>query len=198
MEEEINIVQAGFRKSRGTRDHILNMRNIIEKCREFNVDINICFIDYTKAFDCVKHQTLWNIMGNMGFPQHLISLIISLYQEQEAAVRIEGETSDWFTVQRGVRQGCILSPHLFNVYAENIMREVREDVNYEHFQPLSIGGHEIPEIRYADDTALISRSTTGLEEMILSVKQHSEAQDLFINAKKTKIMHINKRDLHQQ
>jgi len=192
LEDEINITQAGFRQGRGTRDHIFNMRNIIEKCREYNRDLCACFIDYSKAFDCVQHKKLWQIMKNMGFPSHLIYLIATLYQNQQAAVRVNGETSEWFEVQKGVRQGCILSPNLFNVYAENIMRQVYEDENRTKFDALNIGGYEIPELRYADDTTLLSSTASGLEKTIMSVKSHSEAQNLYLNANKTKIMNTDK------
>ena len=96
LNEEINIVQAGFRPKRGTRDHIFNLRNILEKCREYNKDLYACFIDYSKAFDCVVHKTMWKIMIEMGFSKHLVRLIESLYIDQEAAVRVDGETSEWF------------------------------------------------------------------------------------------------------
>ena len=118
LEEELNEAQAGFRQGRGTRDHIFNMRNIIEKWRDFNVDIYTCFIDYTKAFDCVQHKKLWNIMKDMGFPLHIIRLIKPLYQDQQAAVRVNSETSDWFSVEKGVRQGCVLSPYLFSTFMQ--------------------------------------------------------------------------------
>ena len=97
---------------------------ILLKCREYNKDLYACFIDYSKVFDCVEHNSMWKIMIEMGFSRHLVRLIESLYENQEAAVRVEGETSEWFNVGKGVRQGCILSPYLFNVYAENIMRNV--------------------------------------------------------------------------
>lgn len=187
-EIEVHQVQAGFRKGRGTRDHIFNLRNIFEKCREFNVDLYACFIDYTKAFDCVQHEKMWNIMKGMGFPTHLIHLIESLYHEQKAAVRTAGETSTWFEVQKGVRQGCILSPYLFNIYAENIMRNVKYDETYGKYESFTIGGNEIPELRYADDTVILSNTPEGLEHLILAVKIHSEEQNLQLNIKKTKIM----------
>ena len=201
LDDEINIVQAGFRPNRGTRDHIFNIRNILEKCREFNKDLYACFIDYSKAFDCVEHQKMWKIMAQMGFPKHLIRLIESLYQNQEAAVRVDGETSEWFNVGKGVRQGCILSPYLFNVYAENIMRNFRDDAHrfddvedpeFDTYESISIGGRSLPELRYADDTVLLSSTPEGLEKMIRSVKQHSEDQNLYLNAKKTKIMKTDK------
>ena len=140
-------------------------------------------------------------MIEMGFSRHLVRLIESLYESQEAAVRVEGDTSEWFFVGKGVRQGCILSPYLFNIYAENIMRNVREDDHrydnqedpeYDTFDSLNIGGREYPELRYADDTVLLSTSPEGLEKMLISVKTHSENQNLFLNAKKTKIMRTDK------
>ena len=201
LEEEINIVQAGFRPKRGTRDHIFNIRNILEKCREYNKDLYACFIDYSKAFDCVEHKKMWEIMIDMGFPKHLVCLIENLYLNQEAAVRVEGETSEWFSVGKGVRQGCILSPYLFNIYAENIMRNFTYDTQryndpadpeHDTFDSLNIGGRALPELRYADDTVLLSNTPEGLEKMINSVKHHSEEQNLFLNAKKTKIMRTDK------
>ena len=201
LDEEINIVQAGFRPNRGTRDHIFNLRNIIEKCREYNKDLYACFIDYSKAFDCVEHRKMWNIMLEMGFSRHLVRLIESLYEGQEAAVRVDGEDSEWFGVGKGVRQGCILSPYLFNIYAENIMRNVRSDDQrfiiqdnqvQDTYDSLNIGGREYPELRYADDTVLLSTTPEGLEKMIRAVKTHSEDQNLFLNAKKTKIMRTDK------
>ena len=191
LKEEINIAQAGFTRGRGTRDHILNMRTILEKCREYNIDLYTCFIDYSKAFDCVQHQTLWKIMSDMGFTPHLVHLIKTLYEDQQATVRIENETSEWFSIGQGVRQGCILSPYLFNIYAENIMRNVRESDN-EQFEALKIGGHALPELRYADDTALLSTSLNGIEKMIASVQKYSEKQNLYLNIAKTKIFTTDK------
>ena len=114
-------VQAGFRKGRGTRDQIANICWIIEKAREFQKNIYFSFIDYTKAFDCVDHNKLWKILQEMGIPDHLTCLLINLYAGQEATVRIGHGTTDWFQIGKGVHQGCILSPCLFNLYAEYIM-----------------------------------------------------------------------------
>ena len=111
-------VQAGFREGRGTRDQIANIRWIIKKAREFQKNIYFCFIDYAKAFDCVDHKKLWKILKEMGIPDHLTSLLRNLYAGQEATVRTEHGTTDWFQIGNGVRQGCILSPCLFNLYAE--------------------------------------------------------------------------------
>ena len=112
-------VQARFRKDRGTRGQIANIHWIIEKSREFQK--NICFIDYAKAFDCVDHTKLWKILEEVGIPDHLTRLLKNLYVGQEATVRTGHETTDWFHIREGVCQGCILSPCLFNLYAEYIM-----------------------------------------------------------------------------
>ena len=125
MNRELSGVQAGFRKGRGTRDQIANIRWIIEKAREFQKNIYFCFIDYAKAFDCVDHSKLWNILKEMGIPDHLTCLLRNLYAGQEATVRTRHGTTDWFQIRKGVRQGCILSPCLFNLYAEYIMWNAR-------------------------------------------------------------------------
>ena len=108
--------QAEFRKGRGTRDQTANTQGIIEKAREFQK--NICFIDYTKAFDCVDHNKLWKILQEMGISDHLTCLLRNLYAGQKATVRTGHGTTDWFQIGKGVRQGYILSPCLFNLYAE--------------------------------------------------------------------------------
>ena len=118
-------VQAGFRKGRGTRDQIANIRWIMEKAREFQKNISFCFLDYAKAFDCVDHNKLWKILKEMGLPDHLTCLLRNLYAGQEATVRSGHGTTDWFQIGKWVRQGCILSPCLFNLYAECIMRNAR-------------------------------------------------------------------------
>ena len=121
VNHELPDVQAGFRKSRGTGDRIANIRLIMEKAREFQKNIYFCFIDYAKAFDCVDHNKLWKILKEMGMPDHLICLLRNLYAGQEATVRTGHGTTDWFQIGKGVLQGCILSPCLFNLYAEYII-----------------------------------------------------------------------------
>ena len=114
-------VQAGFRKGRGTKDQIANICWIIEKAREFQKNIYFYFIDYTKAFDCMNHNNLWKILKEMGIPSHLTFLLRNMYAGQEATFRTRHGTMDWFQVGKGVHQDCILSPCLFNFYAEYIM-----------------------------------------------------------------------------
>ena len=121
MNQELPDVQTGFRKGRGTRDQIANICWIIEKSRKFQKIIYFCFIDYTKAFDCVDHKKLWKILKEMGIPDHLICLLRNLYAGQEATVRTRHGTMDWFKNGKAERQGCILSPCLFHFYAEYIM-----------------------------------------------------------------------------
>ena len=122
VNRELPDVQAGFRKSRGSRDQIVNIRWIMEKAREYQKNIYFCFIDYAKAFDCVDYNKLWKILREMGIPDHLTGLLRNLYAGQEATVRTGHGTTDWFQTGKGVHQGCILSPCLFDFYAEYIMR----------------------------------------------------------------------------
>ena len=118
MNRELPEVQAGFRKGRGTRDQIANIFWIIEKAREFQKNIYFGFIDYAKAFDCVDHNKLWKILQEMGISDHLAFFLSNLYAHQETIVRTRHGTMDWFQIGKGVHQGCILSPCLFNFYAE--------------------------------------------------------------------------------
>ena len=122
VNHELPDVQAGFRKGRGTRDQIANIRWIMEKAREFQKNIYFFLIDYAKAFDCVDQNKLWKILKEMGIQDHLTCHLRKLFAGQEATVRTGHGTTDWFQRGKGVRQSCILSPCLFNFYAEYIMR----------------------------------------------------------------------------
>ena len=122
MNQELPDVQAGFKKGRGTRDQIGNLQWIINKAREFPKKVYFCCIDYAKAFDCVDHNKLWKILQEMGIPDHLTSLLRNVYAGQEATVRTGHGTTDWFQIGKGVCQGCILPPCLFNLCVEYIMR----------------------------------------------------------------------------
>ena len=121
MNCELSDVQAGFRKFRGTRDQIDNICWISKKAREFQKNIYFYFIDYTKVFDCVNHNKLWKIVQEMGILDHLTFLLRNLYASQEATVTTGHGTIDWFQIRKGVCQGCILSPCLFNFYSEYIL-----------------------------------------------------------------------------
>ena len=151
MNRELPDVQAGFRKGRGTRDQIANIRWIVEKAREFQKTIYFCFVDYAEAFDCVDNKKLWKILKQMGIPDRLTGLLSNLYAGQEAAARTGHGTTDWFQIGKGVRQGCTLSSCLFNFYAEYIMRNAGLK---EAQAGIKIAGRNINNLRYADDTTL--------------------------------------------
>ena len=127
VNRELPDVQAGFRKGRGTRDQITNICWIIKKAKDFPKNIYFCFIDYAKAFDCMDHSKLWKILQVMGIPEYLTCLLRNLYAGQEATVRTGHGTTDWIQIGKGVRQSCLLSPWLFNLYAECIMQNARLD-----------------------------------------------------------------------
>ena len=141
---ELPDVQTGFRKGRGSRDQIANICWITEKAREFQKNIYFCFIDYAKAFDYVDDNKLWKILEEMEVPDPLTCLLRNLYAGQEATVRTGHRTTDWFQIGKGVRQGCILSPCLFNLYAEYIMQNARLD---EVQAGIKIAGRNINNLR---------------------------------------------------
>jgi len=178
-------VQAGFRKGRGTRDQIANIHWIMEKAREFQKNIYFCFTDYAKAFDCVDHNKLWEILKEMGIPDHLTCRLRNLYSGQEVTVTTGHGTTDWFQIGKGVRQGCILSPWLFNLYAEYIMRNARLD---EAQAGIKIARRNINNLRYADDTNLMAESEEELKSLLMKVKEKSEKVGLKLNIQKMKIM----------
>ena len=172
MNHELPDVQAGFRKGRGTRDQIANICWIIKKARDLQENIYFCFIDYAKAFDCVDHNRLWKILRVMGMPDDLTCLLRNLYAGQETIVRAGHGTTDWFQIRKGVRQGCILSPCLFNFYAEYIMR----NTGLEETQAgIKIAWRNINNLRYAHDTTLMAESEEELKSLLMKVKEESES-----------------------
>ena len=153
----------------------------MEKAREFQKNIYFCFTDYAKAFDCVDHNKLWKILKEMGIPDHLTYLLRNLYAGQEATVRTGHGTTDWFQIGKGVRQGCILSPCLFNLYAEYIMR----NGGLEEAQAgIKIAGRNINNLRYADDTTFMAESEEELKNFLMKVKGESEKVGLKLNIQK--------------
>ena len=184
MNCELPDVQAGFRKGRGTRDQIANIYWIIEKGRDFQKNIYFCFIDYVKAFDCVDHNKLWKILKEMGIPDHLTCPLRNLYAGQEATVRTGHATTDWFQIGKGVHQGCILSPCLFNSYTEYIMQNAEEEAQ----AGIKIARRNINNLRYTDDTTLMAESEKELESLLMKVKEESKKVGLKLNIQKTKII----------
>ena len=154
----------------------------MEKAREFQK--NISFIDYAKAFDYVDHNKLWKILKEMGIPDHLTCLLRNLYAGQQTTVRTGHGTTDWFQIGKGLRQGCILSPCLFNLYAEYIMRNTGLD---EAQAGIKIAKRNISNLRYADDTTFMAESEE-LKSLLMKVKEESEKVGLKLNIQKTKTM----------
>jgi len=182
---ELPHVLAGFRKGRGTTDQIANICWIMKKAREFQKNIYCCCTDYAKGFDCVDHNTLWKIQKEMGIPDHLSCLLRNLYAGQEATVRTGHGTTDWFQIGNRVRQGCILSPCLFNFYAEYIMR----NTGLEEAQAgIKIDGRIINNFRYADDTTLMAESEEELKSLLMNMNVESEKFGLKHHIQKTQIM----------
>ena len=152
--------------------------------QEFQENI-YCFVDYTEAFDCMDHSKLWKILKDMGIPDHLTRPLRDLCAGQEATVRTGHGTTDWFQIRKGVCQGCILSPCLFNLYAEYIMR----NTGLEEAQAgIKIAGRNINNLRYAHDTSLMAESEEELKSLLMKVKEKSEKVGLKLSIQKTKIM----------
>ena len=163
MNQELPDVQAEFIKDRGNRDQIANICGIIEKAREFQENIYFYFINHAKAFDCVDHNKLWKILKETGIPDHLTYLLRNLYVGQEATVRTGRGTTNGFQIERRGRQGYILSPCLFNLYAEYIMRNAGlEEAQF----GIKIAGRNISNLRYADDTTLMAESKEELKSLL--------------------------------
>ena len=154
------------------------------KGREFQKNIYFCFIAYTKAFDCVYHNRLWKIVKEMGIPDHLTCLLRNLYAGHEATVRTGHGTTDWLQIGKGVCQGCILSPCLFNLYVEYTMRNTGLD---EAQAGIKIARRNINNLRHTDDTILMAESEE-LKSLLMTVKEESEKVGLKLNIQKTKIM----------
>ena len=178
VNQEIPEVQAGFGKGRGTRDQIANIHWIIKKARELQKNIYFCFIDYTNAF-------LW-ITTNWGkVLKNLTFLLRNLYSGQEAIVRTGHGKTDWFQTGKGVHQGCVLSPCLFNLHAEYIMRNSGLD---ESQAGIKIARKDINNLRYADDTTLMEESKEELKNPLMKLKVESGKADLKLNIQRPKIM----------
>ena len=185
---EVDEAQFGFRSGRGTREGIFSFNILAQKHIEVQKEMYVCFIDYAKAFDRVKHENLVDCLQQIGLDGKDIRIITNLYWHQQAAIRVENDVSDYTPIQRGVRQGCVLSPILFNIYTELIFRQ------FEELKGTSIGGRNISNLRYVDDTVLLSDTEEGLQKLVTEAKVESEKSGLGMNVKKTKTMVISKED----
>ena len=157
----------------------------MEKARQFQKNIYFCFIDYAKAFDCVDHNKLWKIFKEMGILNYLTCLLRNMYAGQEARVRTGHGTTDWVQIGKGVHQGCILSPCLFNLYAEYIMQNARLD---EAQAGIKFAGRNLNNVRYTDNTTLTAESEQELKRLLMKVKEENEKAGLKLNIQKMKIM----------
>ena len=181
---QLKYINLYFKKGRGTRGQIANIHWIIKKAREFQINIYFCFIDYAKAFDCVDHNEMWKILQEMGISDHLTCLRRNQYAGQEVTVRTVHGTTDWFPIGKGVRQGCILSPCLFNLYAEYIMK----NAGLEEAQAgINIAGRNINNLRYADDITLMAESEEELKTLLMKVKEESKNVGLKLKIKIRKL-----------
>lgn len=185
---QISPEQAGFVKGRDTREQILNLRQLIEKSREFYAPMYICFVDYSKAFDNVRWNKLWTILLEMGTLKHLVVLIRRLYEENSAIVRINNIKSNKCAVRKGVRQGSVLSPLLFNIYSEYVMRYVLND----WLSGITMGGKKFSNLRFANDTTLFAATKEELMLLLDRLQSISLRFGLSINYNKTKIMIVDR------
>ena len=184
IDGEISDSQSGFRPGIGTREGIFNIRTIFDKMLALKKKVYACFIDYEKAFDRVYHSTLMKILSEINIHSKDRRIIQNLYWEQTASIVTETGTSEEFEVKRGVRQGCVLSPMLFNLYTEKIFKE---DLN-----GVRMGGEQFSNLRYADDTVLIAESPKELQTLVDEVKNRSKLKGLSMNVKKTKTMVVRR------
>ena len=168
VNHELPNVQAGFRKG---SDQIANIHWIIKKARELQENTYFCFIDYANTFDYVDHNKLWKILKEMGIADHLTCLLRNLYASQEETVRTGHGTTDWFQIGKGVRQGCILSPSLFNWYAEYTMRNAGLD---EAQAGIKIVRRNINNPRYTGDTTLMAESEE-LKNLLMKMKESGKS-----------------------
>ena len=190
LRPEISHSQFGFMPDKGTRNAIFTLTMLMERCIEVQKDLHLCFIDYSKAFDKVRHEELFEMLGKLDIDGKDLRVIRNLYWDQTAAVRIEGEHSDFKHIKRGVRQGCVLSPDLFNLYSETILR------NLEDTPGLKVNGENLNNLRYADDTVLMAESEAQLQKLLDIVVKESEAMGLSLNVKKTECMVISKKPIN--
>lgn len=188
LDECISNTQFGFRKGLGTREALFALNVLSQRCLDMNQDLHVCFIDYHKAFDRVRHDQLMETLIKRRIDHRDIRIISNLYYSQKAAVRVENVTSEEIEIQRGVRQGCILSPILFNLYSEDIVDKalVDQDIG------IKINGTAINNLRYADDTVILAGTHEELQTLLDRIVAVSKEYGLSLNINKTKYMLITK------
>ena len=186
FEREVSETQSGFKSKVGTREGLFNVRSIIDKMLAVDKKLYVCFIDYEKAFDRVYHKKIMEVVKKAGMDAKDRRLISNLYYEQTASIQFGDTFSETFKVKRGVRQGCVLSPKLFNLYTEGIFAESEE------LKGIVVGGRNITNLRFADDTLLMAESEEELQIIVDAVREESLEHGLRMNVKKTKTMVIRR------
>ena len=190
-EEVISESQAGFRPGRSTVDQLFTLRQITEKYREKGKDLFCCYIDFEKAFDSVWQEGVWKALRFFGFSAKIIRLLQSLYSKSKSAVRVNGDITEWFNTTVGVRQGCVISPMLFNLLLELVMLYATHDVDI----GATIQGHLITNLRFADDIVLLADDPTSLQALVNKVFQSSSDLGLKINILKTEVQTISRNEI---
>ena len=180
--------QAGFRAGRSTIDQIFTLRQMAERCTEYNQDLFTCYIDFKKAFDSVWRTGLWRVMRSLRYPEKIIRILEDMYEGTLSAVRVRGTLTDWFETIVGVLQGCVLSPMLFNIFLETVMAKALTD----NTQGIMIGGTMLDNLRFADDIAAVAGSEEGLQKMVTRVAEESAKMGMKINLDKTETQFIGK------
>nr|CAH7733485.1 unnamed protein product [Callosobruchus chinensis] len=189
-EEVSGFSQFGFKKGFGTREDIFSLQTLVQNCQRKSAFI--CFIDYEKGFDNVRHEVLATYLQEPGLDDKDVRLIANLYWHQAAQIRLQNSaTTEEFEIRKGVRQGCILSPMLFNLYVEGVSAEIVSE------RPMGITANGIPinNIRYADDTAIIAENANDLQTLLNSVNEASQQRGLNVNTNKTKFMDVSRGNL---
>ena len=183
MDEE----QYGFRKGKGTRNATFVLRTVIERAIEKQKDLYLCFVDFEKAFDTVKHGCLMETLRKFGVDGADIRVLMQLYWDQKAVVRVGDDVSEWVNIEKGVRQGCVLSPELFSLYTQLVMEEMRD------LEGVKVGGKDINNIRYADDMVMMAETEEGLQDLMDKLSEECRKLGLRINVSKTEVMGVTKR-----
>ena len=190
IEEVMSESQFGFRPGRGTVDAIFVIRQIIEKAKEHNVPLHFNFIDFNAAFDTIWREALWKILLHIGIQHKVVSIIKNMYEDTKCAVQIGGELTDSFPVNVGVRQGCVMSPTLFNIYLDYVMKEIKSlDNQFRLTDNMSI------DIRYADDTTLVSAIFEKLQLATTELETACNKWGLKINPTKCAVISRERKDI---
>ena len=174
--QEVSPEQYVFMSAKGTRGAIFVLKRLVERSVEKQKDVYTCFIDYSKAFDTVKHDSLVELLQSLGVDDAATRLLTNLYWTQTDAVQCDKDLSEWMSIKQGVRQGCVAYPHLFALYTKIIMREI------EDMEGFRIGGQVVNNLRYADDTVILAESEPKLHQLINTVVTKSELKGLYLNS----------------